>query len=327
MACATPRGTSADAPPGGLASRVEDYARATDQAHAWLDALDFDPVHLHRIGIASKKTYAEILDAYRRLLRRTNEDEKAAIETRLAELVAHARRLEYHDLEASDEEQFAQDSMSYLRVLTLLEGLGEETGDYRSRVAAIQPRLDAHLTRRGPWQRAMFAQYYDRLGLTKPALLQDIGMQGGVVARRLAVEQYDPPESSGAAHQDSYDLTHEVFVAHEFGESKTPHHFTAEDLAYIRATLPHLVTRYVVEDDPDLVAELLLCMTMTGQRDDPKYAEGVAFLLDTQNEDGSWGNYESLRSMWRQYLEHRIYLHTTYVALWALQEAFEPNAQ
>ena len=48
--------------------------------------------------------------------------------------------------------------------------------EYRgAALAEIQPRLDAHLARRGTWQRAMFAVYYQRFNLKMPPVLMEIG--------------------------------------------------------------------------------------------------------------------------------------------------------
>ena len=76
------------------------------------------------------------------------------------------------------------------------------------------------MVRRGPWQRAMFGEYYDRFGLEKPGLLENVKMKQGIIARRLTADKYDPPYTdpktgqTRTSKQNSYDLTHEVFVAY-----------------------------------------------------------------------------------------------------------------
>ncbi len=52
-----------------------------------------------------------------------------------------------------------------------MEQLGLNTQAYRQQILKIKPRLDSHFLKRGPWQRAMLGDYYDRFGLEKPAVL------------------------------------------------------------------------------------------------------------------------------------------------------------
>ena len=73
----------------------------------------------------------------------------------------------------------------------------------------------------------------------------------------------------------------------------------------------------------DLAAEIVSAMTYVGLTDHPDYLPGIDYLLDTQNESGSWGSYEHLRPTQGDLVEQRLYLHTTSVALTALIEAFD----
>ncbi|UCG33592.1 MAG: hypothetical protein JSU68_02955, partial [Phycisphaerales bacterium] len=125
--------------------------------------------------------------------------------------------------------------------------------------------------------------------------------------------------------QDSYDLTHEVFVAFNYGLQRTQDHFGPEELAYTREVLPALVRRYVNENNPDLTAEMISCMTYLGYHGDDAYREGLDYLLDSQNANGTWGDYERYRPYYGRYLDQHVYLHTTMVACRALMEAYEGN--
>eukprot|EP01052_Picozoa_sp_SAG31_P009100 SAG31_NODE_471_length_15238_cov_14.684554_8_plen_213_part_00 len=99
----------------------------------------------------------------------------------------------YHDLATVNGKVFKQNSMSYLRVRRhrkvedpklftikssnqhamgyqvawLMDRIGLDTGPYLEEVTKVKGKLDEHMQNRGPWQRAMFAEYYDRFGLEK----------------------------------------------------------------------------------------------------------------------------------------------------------------
>ena len=295
---------------------MADYQRVKAKARAWLDQLDVDTVQLMKVGIKGKKKLAEILDAYLSFLHHAGDSaERQKILARVEGLVQQTRRPDYHDMLSCSDTEFVQNSMSYLRVLWLMEQLGLDAKHYREQVLLMRPRLDAHLEKRGPWQQAMFAEYYDRFKLEKPPVLQSTVMQKGTIARRVPVGSYDD--------NTTYDLTHEVFVAFDYGLQRAQSRFSKEDLAYTREVLPELVRRYAREKNPDLVGELLSCMTYLGWHSDPAYQYAINFLLDGQNPNGTWGDYEKLRNRFGKYLEHHVYLHTTMVVMESLTEAFE----
>jgi hypothetical protein len=100
-------------------------------------------------------------------------------------------------------------------------------------------------------------------------------------------------------------------------------HFTAEDLAYLRMVLPVLVQATIQQNDQDLLAETLQGMTYLRWQREPVYCQGINYLLDSQNPNGTWGNYEALRTADEPYFDQRLYLSTTMVAMQALSEAYE----
>jgi hypothetical protein len=324
-------GAVAAAQPTAGRPRYKDYLEAKRKARAWFDQLEVDPVELLKHKVKGKKKMAEILGVYKSFLQYTTDPaEVERIMNRVRGLAAQTRRPEYHNMSQCSDKEFLQNSMSYLRVLWLLEEFGLDTGLYWEKLFDVKPRLDAHFQKRGPWQRAMFAEYYDRFGLEKPAALLNVPMKRGVIARRLPAEDYDPPVTTPDGRvrkraQDSYDLTHEVFVAFDYGLSRTQDRFTPEDLAYTRRVLPVLVRRYIKEKNPDLAAEMISCMTYLGWHANPAYQEGVDFLLDVQNPNGTWGDYERYRPAYGKYLDQHVYLHTTMVAMRALVEVYEGN--
>jgi len=295
--------------------RSADYLAAKKKTRSWLDGLEVDPVDLLKHGIKGKKKLTEILDAYLCLYRReASAADRQSILDRVKELARQTARREYHDLASLSEKQMVENSMSYLRAAWLLEQFGLDTRDYRQRLREGKPWLDQQLPRRGPWQRAMFAEYYERFGLEKPPLLL-APPPPGVISRRVAVEDY--------TDQLVYDLTHEVFVAFDYGLRREQRRLSREDAAYARRVLPPLVERYMMAKNPDLVGELLSSMTYLGCRSDARHSRAVKFLLDTQNSNGTWGDYEAYRKTYGRYLEHHVYLHTTMVVLQALVEVYE----
>jgi len=298
--------------------RWADYLLLKHKAWAWFDQLDVDPIELLKHGVKGKKKLAEILDAYLSLYQHTTDaKERDRIQQRVAQLARHTQRSEYHDMLVNSGTEFLQNSMSYFRVLWLLEHFGQETTAYRQQLLAVKPRMDEHFKRRGPWQRAMFAEYYVRFGLEKPPELSSL--PDGVIPQRLPLAQYD--------RDKAYYLTHEVFVAFDYGLQRTQHSFTPEDLAYLRTILPVLATASRQQQDQDLLAELLLCMTYLGWHTEQEYCQDINYLLDSQNPNGTWGNYEALRNTAGQYLDQQVYLHTTLVAMKALLAAYEGGWQ
>lgn len=315
VGCDQPSAPSAP-PHLDLDSRRPAFAVAKSRARAWLDQLEVDPIDLLAHGVKGIKKVAEILDAYLGLLEHAKDPaEVDAIRRRVAEIARVTERPEYHDLGRLSEAQLTENAMSYLRAAWLLGELGVDTRAYRDRIAAAKPRLDAHLASRGPWQQAMFLEYYERFGLDPPPGVHAAPLSAGVIARRLPAAAYDDAAA--------YRLTHEVFVAFDYGGRREPTGLRAEDLAFARGVLPQLVRRYVASRSPDLVGELLSCMTYLGSHADPSYAQAVDFLLAVQNENGTWGEYEAHRPRWGRYLDPHAYLHTTLVALVSLLEAFE----
>ena len=310
------RQTSAPAATLPLRARLADYQRARQKARAWLDRLEVDAAELVAHDVKGIKKLAEILYAYLSLYEHTDDPaEKAKIFLRVTRLALQVSRDEYHAILTGSDEVFHENSMSYLRVLHLLEQFGLEMGAYRRRLAAIRPQMDAHLTKRGPWQRAMFADYYDRFGLEKPAILRDTPTASGILAQRKPLAAF--------TIEAAYRLTHEVYVAYDYGMRRKQDRLTPEDIAYLRQLVPGLLRWSIQADNPDLAAELLSCMTYLGWHDYPIYTQAIGFLLDSQNANGSWGDYERLRPRVGKYVDQHAYLHTTMTATRALLDAFE----
>jgi hypothetical protein len=258
-----------------LAPQRAEFVASRRAALEWLHGLDVDATALMQHRIKGKKKLAEALGGYALFRRHADAAERQQIDDRVRALMAlpgNGGRL-FHDLgnSTTDDTAFKQNSMSYLRVLWLLRQLGHEPPDYLAEVRAIKPRLDAHLQHRGPWQRAMFHEYYGRFGLQWPSSLptESNGGIGPEVRGQLDVGKYD--------RNQAYALTHEIFVAFDYGDSPTQSRLSAVDLCYLARSLGPLVHRFLVaEDDIDIGAELLLSMSYLGLTAAPIYADGAS---------------------------------------------------
>lgn len=296
-----------------LREHRSDYRRSIEKARTWLDALHVDPAELRERGIKGKKKLTEQLDGYYRLWEIAEPDERPALRQRVVEVVAVTYESRYHDMASISDREFKQDATSYLRTAVLMDRLGLDTTIYREEIRKIHPRLNAHMTRRGPHQRAAFHWYYRHFGLEEPFPLEE-ALEAGYIARRADPNEFDL--------MDVYQVTHEIFVPYEYGERLEVDPFTDEDKTYLRTTLDHLTERYIARKNADLVAELISCMRYLRFVESPAYRNGLVYLLESQNPDGSWGDLERNRRRHGPWGLHHIILHTTMVSLDALSIAF-----
>jgi hypothetical protein len=284
------------------------------RARAWLDNLHVDPLELRTVRIKGKKKLVEQLDSYYRLWQVAPPDEKNKLLERIRQVVAITYEDRYHDMATISDRWFKQDATSYLRAAVLMERLGLDTNLYREEIKKIHGRLNDHMTKRGPHQRRVFHWYYAHFGLTEPFPL-DGALEAGVIARRL-----DPAKMTNDA---VYSLTHEVYAVYEYGDRREVDPFDAGSKTYLRAAIEALIQRYKAKGDPDLAGELVECLHYLRMQDSPAYLDGVRFLLDSQNQDGSWGIYARQAERFGKYVDHGFRLHTTLVAIGALTAIFE----
>jgi hypothetical protein len=296
-----------------LAANRERYDAAVSGVRRWLDGLHVDPLELRAHGIKGKKKLTEQLDGYYRLWQIADPAQRPSLQRRIEQVVAITYEARYHDMASIDDRQFKQDATSYLRTAVLMERLGLDTQIYREEIRTIQPRLDGHLSGRGPHQRAAFHWYYRHFGLKEPMPL-DHALADGYIARRST------PDELGL--MDVYHITHEIFVPYEYGERLDVDPFDADDKAYLRGMLDALAEKYIAMDNPDVVAELVSCMRYLRFVDSAAYRQGLSYLLHSQNPDGSWGDLERSRHSHGTWGVYHTILHTTMVALDAVTVAF-----
>jgi hypothetical protein len=303
----------------GLAVGCFEHHKPTpiERAETWLDTMPIDLEALAARGYGDKKRLSELLGAYWKLYRYAAPARRAEIRERLQRFVDYTHRPDYLDLAEVDDAQFKKNSMSFLRVMWLLREMDFDVTHLRAEFEKIKPRMDAHLESRGPWQKSMFARYYDLFGFEKPEAIADTSDLKGPIGERLPIDEYDVARA--------YQLTHQVFVAFDYGARRVQSRFDAGDLAYLGTTLPALVVKAQRKRNWDLMAELMTCMVYLRMTDHAEFAAGLEALLQAQNADGSWGDYERARPIYGEYTDAKYYLHTTAVVLETLVEHSKGN--
>jgi hypothetical protein len=290
------------------------YRDALTRARVWLDDLHVDPFELRSVGIKGKKKVTEQLDAYHRLWLVAPASEKTALLNRIREVVAITYEDRYHDMLITNDLWFTEDATSYLRTAVLMERLGLDTTRYREEIKKIHRRLNDHMGKRGPHQRRIFHAYYQQFGLTEPFDLAN-ALEGGVISKR--------PDPKVMTNDDVYALTHEVYALYEYGDRLDIDPLDGVAKEYLQSAFETLMPRYIYKQDPDLTGELVECMHYLRLQDERTYLDGVKFILDAQNQDGSWGKYEQQRQYLGDYVRQGFQLHTTLVVIGALTAVFD----
>lgn len=312
--CAKKDEPRADSTEAFLDANRPRYEKALARARVWLDALVVDPLELRRHGIKGKKKVVELFDTYVRLREIAPAGDRPALMARMKEVVAITYEPRYHDMSDIDDKAFKQDATSYMRAAYLMEGAGLDTRLYREEIRKVKERFDRHMPRRGPNQHMAFSWYYRHFGLDEPYPLAE-RYKGGVIAGRK-----DP---ASLERIDAYHLTHEVFMAYQYGETLDSDFFDDDDRVYLENALGILTALYIDKRDFDLTGEFVSCMRYLGFTDSPLYRRALTMLLEGQNVDGTWGDYERYRSRYGDYVNQGWYLHTTGVVIDGLSIAFD----
>ena len=106
-----------------------------------------------------------------------------------------------------------------------------------------------------------------------------------------------------------YAVTHVVYTLNDYNTYRLSPRLLPEEFAFLKAN----VTAACVRNDPEVLGELLDALkAFSLRRNDPLIIQGTRFLLESQNEDGSWGDpYEQ---------NIRTRLHTTWTAIDGLRD-------
>ena len=92
---------------------------------------------------------------------------------------------------------------------------------------------------------------------------------------------------------DVYFITHEIFFLHDDNQMDL---LVYEDIEYLRSTLKILVNKTILDEDVDLLAEILMIMTYLDLDKLVEYDKALDYLLNSQNKNGSFGDYEDARN-------------------------------
>jgi hypothetical protein len=282
----------------------------------WLDDLDVNPIELrYEIGIKGKKKFVELLDSYLILYQTaTTEENKSKYRNITRDLVQVTYDPKYHDMNEINDTQFRQDSTSYLRAWYIMNQFGLNTSHYEAEIQKVLTRLDNHLSSRGINQKMVFVFYYHRLGYTINYSLEGL-FTSSVIREREQPEKLD--------ELYMYFITHEVFVLFDDDQMSI---LTNDDKDYLKSIIPYCVNKTISEKNVDLLAEIIMIMTYLEFHEMDEYKTALKFLMNSQNDDGSFGDYEYARIYYEELgisVEIYLYLHTTEVSLRAINEAVD----
>jgi hypothetical protein len=289
------------------------YRTALGRARAWLDALPFDVRELDKHNIPGKRKLGELLSGYQRLGAVADPEQRRQLDQRVRALAVSTQQPWYHDLLTVDDARFKRDSTSYLLVATLLEEWGVDIGSYREEIKRVHPRLNQQMASRGNHQQLVFHNYYLHFGLAEPHDLRQAATVGVIADRLSPFKMKDP---------DVYNLTHEVFARSRRVDVPRQGLYSADELTYLRWALDRLTVHMTMARNLDLVSELLMCIAYLGMTDLSVTREALGSLLESQNPNGSWGQYDEARATFGAFTDQAMYLHTTGVAIHALTEIF-----
>jgi len=286
--------------------------KAIQNATKWLNNLTIDIEQIAAKGYGDKKRLSEALGTYWMIHKYSNKSTQASIEKRVTSLYEYTRKPQYLNLLSQNDALFKKNSMSYLRIMWLLREMNFDISHLKTQFKKLKPRMDSHLKARGPWQKSMFAHYYDMFGFTKPTSIVNTQNMTGLIGEERPLKKYK--------RMHAYMLTHQVFVAFDYGHKKIQTRFNEKELKYLRSKLPLIVKHYQAKRNWDLVAELLSCMIYLDLTQHKYFQSAYEALIYAQNDNGSWGDYERLRPKYGKNTEIKYYLHTTGVALATLLE-------
>ena len=288
----------------------------TAKVLAWVETLDVDPIKLRtEMGIKGKKKFVELLDVYLSVYETTNNnatknDIKKTVET-LAQVTYN---FAYHDLNTINDTQFRQDSTSYLRAWYILNEFGFNMTYYMEEIEKVLPRITNHLPSRGTNQKMAFVFYYNQLGYPIQYTIEGL-FNISTIRSHGAIENL--------TELDIYYITHEIFFLYDENELNL---LTYDDIKYLKQVLAYQVNLTISENNVDLLAELIMVMNCLGYYDMYEYELALVYLLNSQNANGSFGDYEDARKYYQDIgseidVDIYLYLHTTEVTLRALRGA------
>ena len=280
------------------------YEKLLAKSFRYANFLNFDLAYIRRKGLPDKKYFAEFLGIYLKF-QKAGLDKKI-IHKRLLPFYEKTLKPNFHNMAKVNDKLFKKNSMSYMRIMWLLKELDFDISYYQKEFSKIKKRMDKHLAVRGEWQKVVFDKYYDFFKLEKPAILKNAKNLKGPIATQQKYNSYN--------RNKTYELTHFIFAAYDYGKKTSQSRFSMVDLVYLQKILPQLIKKFERKNNDDLVSELLTCQVLLGNVSSTSFKNSYIRILSRQNNDGSFGSYEKYRKKVGKDVEFRAYLHTTLVA-------------
>ena len=293
--------------------------KAVDRTKKFAENMHFDLDYIRNKGLPDKKYLAEYLGLFLKLKKYYhNAKTDNEIQQKLQPIYDKINQKEFHNMATVSDKLFKKNSMSYMRIMWLLNELGQDISKYKKEFYAIKKRMDDHMKLRGEWQRAVFDKYYDYFKLKKPTELVYAKKLKGPIDYQKPISFYN--------RANAYILTHFIFAAYDYGNSLTQNRFNKADLAYLNTILPQIIKKFEAVNNDDLVGELLTCQVLLQQNNTPDFKNSYQRLLSRQNQDGSFGAYENYRKKVGNDVDFRAYLHTTLVDIeMFIEDAYRKN--
>ena len=291
-----------------------------ENATRWLLNLSVDPLELKDKGMKGKKHFVEKLFAlYQLYLHTADTITRGGYRETMRQMCEVTENVHYHLL-GDSEIQFKSDIVSYLHACYLMDQVGFASHHYKRYIAEQLPHIKRHMQGRNTGVQMMimyllrelgFEIEYSRERLLTKTLINNIERMG-------TIDVFD-------FKHNSYMLgvCHEIFVMSEYGRKKIDL-FTEQKQDYLKEVMTSSINRIVSSGDLrylDLLAEMLISLTYLHHQEVPEYKRGIHFIINHQNKNGSFGDYEGFRSHFAPQgvdIDIKWYLHTTEVCLWAL---------
>ena len=285
--------------------------QAVEKSERWLGSLIVDPVALQtKQGMKGKKHFVELLFGYQFLhmayqsLGDSQGMDRVAVNFKKA--IASTHEDAYHDMGKISDAQFAQDSTSYLAAYQLIQWFGLNNPRYISEIKNILPRIYAYAKTRGASRRMAFVVRLQAIGLPSIDTLQGL-LDASLIRKRKEYVKLD--------NTDVYLLVHEVFRLTKNGEQPF-FLLTTQDVEYLELIFHFLLKELMASQNVDLLAEVAVAMLFIGRGGSEEWWAAVNYILQRQNTNGAFGDYESVREKVRLEgnpydVDIGIYLHTT----------------
>ncbi len=298
---------------------INTYEKALERTKKYAFSLPFDLNYIRNKGLPDKKYLAEYLGLFLKLNKAYHTNQfKQETQIELKTIINLINQPDFHNMASVNDKLFKKNSMSYMRIMWLLDQLNYDISLYKAEFDKIKNRMDNHMKLRGEWQRAVFDKYYDYFSLEKPTELKYAKKLKGPIAYQKNIEYYN--------RNNAYILTHFIFAAYDYGNSFSQKRFDKKDLEYLKNILPQIISVYEAKNNDDIVGELLTCQVMLGNTNSNAFKQSFNRLLYRQNQDGSFGAYERARKKIGDDIEFRAYLHTTLVDIELfIEDAYRKN--